>query len=497
MIRENKRKQPVYIIGFVILILFAVSFIPAGSIGGIEFKNVDIISDLKPEETSNQDFQLDYDEEFEELDESDFQLDEFVPSTDSNDTTEDVDYKDRNVFKASIFSFGIINKISGLFGADALNTFNAQPKINKEPIKGNTKQMKYFFDALKNAKRENVRIAHYGDSAIEGDLVTADLRKALQNEFGGNGVGFLSITSQDITFRMTTKHSFSDDWKSGSIFGGNPQRFPVGINGAAFVPGNKGEVKFETTRHYRDLRNFSKARLFYKDVNGGEVKYKFNTSKNETTKLKKGKDVSELVMETKRPAKSLKISVDSKGSGYFYGVSLENDPGVYVDNFPLRGNSGVDITKIDKNILKEFDDLLNYKLIILQFGLNVAGKRSADYGWYEKEMVKVVKHLQSAFPNTSILLVSVSDKSIRRGSKFTTDPSIARLLKAQWEVAKKTNIAFWNLFEAMGGKDSMPEWVDANPPLAAKDYTHFNAQGAQRVGELLSQAILQAYDEYK
>ena len=191
--------------------------------------------------------------------------------------------------------------------------------------------------------------------------------------------------------------------------------------------------------------------------------------------------------------KNLRIEFPESDQGYFYGVSLENGNGVYVDNFPLRGNSGVDLQYIPDSVLKEFRQYLDYNLIILQFGLNVAGSIKRNYSWYEREMGKVINKLKDTFPQASILMISVHDKSMKRGSSFITDPSIFKLLKAQQNIAVETKIAFWNLFEAMGGKNSMPEWVDANPPLAFKDYIHFNNEGAKKIGDMLSEALISAY----
>ena len=57
--------------------------------------------------------------------------------------------------------------------------------------------MQPFYQALsRRAKLERpVRIAYFGDSYIEGDILTADLRAYLQQHFGGCGVGFVDIAS--------------------------------------------------------------------------------------------------------------------------------------------------------------------------------------------------------------------------------------------------------------------------------------------------------------
>ena len=120
----------------------------------------------------------------------------------------------------------------------------------------------------------------------------------------------------------------------------------------------------------------------------------------------------------------------------------------------------------------------------------------AHITWYEREMVTVVNKLKKAFPKAGIVLISIHDKSQKKGSKLETDPVVLKLLEAQKNIVRKTKIAFWNLFESMGGKNSMPKWVAANPPLASKDHIHFNGQGAEKVADMFTEALLNAYKKY-
>ena len=55
--------------------------------------------------------------------------------------------------------------------------------------------MKPFYEALDHADERPVRIAYFGDSFIEADILTGDLRDMLQARFGGCGVGYVDITS--------------------------------------------------------------------------------------------------------------------------------------------------------------------------------------------------------------------------------------------------------------------------------------------------------------
>lgn len=483
MTNKNQIKDGFVLVLFVTVILFALSFIPEDtSLLGLQLKPVDIVSDLK---------------ESDDYDYSDYQFQDERESDDSKDGK----LLNDNMQKASELNFASIIPLNFLSfdGAEEENTSNDVKDITRSvKIIGNTDQLKYFFNALSQVKNDKIRIAHYGDSGIEGDLITAQLREKLQNEFGGKGVGFLAITSQDVSFRTTTKMTFSNTWESSSVFTSNPKKLPLGINGEVFTPKSSSWVEYEATpRRFKNIKTFNTVRIFYSDADNSPVTVTFDKNDKSDVKLINATTVKELTVNAKKSSKDVKIEFPNTKKGYIYGVSLEEGNGIYVDNFPLRGNSGASLKDIPADNLKDFNKLLNYKLIILQFGLNVANQRQKDFTWYEKEMATVISHLKAAFPNTSILLVGVSDKSVKKGGKFVTDPGVISLLKAQENIAKNNGIAFWNLFEAMGGPNSMPQWVESNPPKAFKDYTHFNVDGAAEIAELLSNALLDAYKNKK
>ena len=73
---------------------------------------------------------------------------------------------------------------------------------------------------------------------------------------------------------------------------------------------------------------------------------------------------------------------------------------------------------------------------------------------------------------------------------------LRRLEDAQKRAAFRADCAFWDLFEAMGGKNSMPSWVFADPPLAGKDFTHFTITGSRLIGEMFYQALIYEYYVY-
>lgn len=494
--RKNKIKQPIYLMFFTLVLAIALSFLPEHlKIFGIELKHVDVLADLK--EPKPIESETPADSNYNEDDEYYYDGEMDVIYEDENDSS--MKLNKSNINRASIAD-GLMYLISetGEFILAELDNTKTSRSLNTkdQKITGYVGQLKNFFNALDKSKTKQVRIAHFGDSMIEGDLITSEIRNILQSKYGGKGVGWLSITSQDTKFRQTTKHTFSDGWDMASVYTRNPKKLPLGISGEIFIPEREAWMQYETNRRYRTMRSFEQVRLFYSDANASSIKYSLNGEREETGRLKKGRGIQELEITGKGDLTSVRFEVP-KDAGYFYGVSLESKTGVYVDNFPLRGNSGVDLNDIDDGDLKDFAKYMDYDLVILEFGLNAVGSIKGNYSWYEKEMIKVVDKFKKAFPKASILMISVHDKAKKEGNRFVTDPEILRLLKTQQNVAKESKVAFWNLFEAMGGNNSMDEWVSANPPMAFKDYVHFNDQGARKVADMLTDALLDAYNKEK
>jgi len=62
--------------------------------------------------------------------------------------------------------------------------------------------------------------------------------------------------------------------------------------------------------------------------------------------------------------------------------------------------------------------------------------------------------------------------------------------------AFKADCGYWDLYEAMGGKNSMPSWVFAEPPLATTDFVHFNAKGAKIISKMFYNAFIFEYQQY-
>ena len=95
-----------------------------------------------------------------------------------------------------------------------------------------------------------VRIAVVGDSYIEGDIFTQDLREKLQSRFGGSGVGYVSMHTDFPGFRRSV-HQGGSGWNAhkhgekGTLnaFVGLSQHYFTPKDGARALSTYKGDKK--------------------------------------------------------------------------------------------------------------------------------------------------------------------------------------------------------------------------------------------------------------
>lgn len=344
--------------------------------------------------------------------------------------------------------------------------------------------------------KQPVRIAFFGDSFIEGDVFCGAFRDSLQSIFGGRGVGFVPITSEVAGFRNTIKHAF-DNWSTHSIIvrpdSGVQVKF--GPSGHVFRPRANNWVEYRVSKQ-RFLREFSVMKMYYANRGNATMYYTVNDSLLNTAILKKGNQVREWKYVNKN-AKSIQFEFEDADSLDVYGASFESAEGVFVDNFSLRGNSGVALDNIPEKTFKQFNEFRDYKLIILQYGLNVLRDDSSRYGWYAERMITVINKIKRSFPKASIVLLSVSDRSSNFNGEYKTAASIPALRNTQRYIAQQTGVVFWDMFEAMGGKNSMVKFVNGTPVLAAKDYTHLNFKGGRKIAGSLVQSLLYELERYE
>jgi hypothetical protein len=105
-------------------------------------------------------------------------------------------------------------------------------------------------------------------------------------------------------------------------------------------------------------------------------------------------------------------------------------------------------------------------------------------------MTDSIKNIKNSLNDTSVMLISVNDNSIKNDKgDFVSSPVIPYLVMEQQKIAYLTNSSFWNLYYVMGGENSMVTYV--NNKFANYDYTHLNFTGGKKVSDTLYSAFME------
>lgn len=352
-----------------------------------------------------------------------------------------------------------------------------------------------LFVAMENASTDPMRILHYGDSQLEGDRISAYLRERFQTAFGGGGVGMVpavqSVGAMTVVQTASPQLPRFFAYNMGEHLGSG--RYGVmaqvaQLSGSAMFTFRTSEM--EGVPH---SKKFSKITMACSGTGkataiNGDVRVEMTDNTAEPGGYK--------LLTATLPSPTSKVSVSASGKMDIYGIMLDQANGISLDNVPMRGCSGTIFTLIDRKTIEPFFKRSNVKLIILQYGGNSVpymNKEKSIQG-YKKSLIAQVKLFQSMAPDAKILFIGPADMSTNVKGEKQTYPQLEPTIEILKQVCDETGIAFWNLYEAMGGHNSMIKWVDSN--LAGKDYLHFTREGASKVADMLFNTYKMYYRFY-
>ena len=365
-----------------------------------------------------------------------------------------------------------------------------------------------FFDpvfrAFERARREGrtVRIAHYGDSQIELDRISSNLREALQLRFGGEGTGMFPAftTTPMASASRTTSGSFVSYRMVGDSTTRRVRHNRYGVLAQMSGLTGGGTVNIRVPKQKTTLDNvkhFSSVSLLYGRASEGFSAQAVSDTMKPKAIVRELDGITWMTWQFSAPVE--RASLQLKGSAEIYGVATDGKAGVTVDNIPLRGSTGTILTRIPQDLMKASYELDDTRLIILQFGGNfVPSARSAkSISYYMDKVRDQIAYFQEVAPEAKILFIGPSDMGSfsggERGGTFYRLPEVVDSLKA---TTLRCGAAYWDLYRMMGGHNSMVQWVRHQPPYAGPDYIHFTTTGARLVGETLSRSLLTYYDFY-
>jgi hypothetical protein len=347
-------------------------------------------------------------------------------------------------------------------------------------------QVRSLFSDLQQGKRSSLHIAYFADSITEGDVITEVLRRDLQHDFGGKGVGFQGMAPRDATYKDSFIHRPSKEWVRADLHDWRKDHgIPLGINGEAYrlSPGSaSARLRLEQLPSAAQPW-YDRATLYWGkgDLGMDAAGAHFD--------LKGESDFNAFPIPLS-PQARLDLSFSTGPHTWLYGVRLDSPQGLGLDNFTFRGNAGDALQDLAPAMLQQCQKALGYDLVLLHFGINALHHGETDFHWYRAMLRKSFEHFKQNLPGAKIVVVSVMDHAERVDGEIVSDTSLPYVLAAQQAAAKDSGLWFINLYAMMGGQGVMRSWVEAKEPLANKDYTHPNRRGGARLAKYLETALL-------
>jgi len=366
---------------------------------------------------------------------------------------------------------------------------------------GNLSYFHSFFEKAEVARAEHkiVRVLYFGDSQIELDRFSSNLREFFQEKFGGSGPGMVpfcqTIPSGAINQSCSGEFSCYSLWgeyhsnREGDY---GPLAKMYRISGSNSFSASAPNRKGETDR--RD--SYSNVSLLINNLSG-----KFNAELTDRINhAKYAQPVDSLgiqLVEFPMNFATRSFSISMQGNANIYSVLIDGGFGVAVDNIAMRGASGLHFTSMRDSLMRLTFQMLDVGMIILQYGGNavpgLSGEKSIEI--YVANLISQIKYLQRVAPNIPILFIGPSDMLSIVDGELKTYRHLPYLIEKLSEEIPKSGAAFWNMYHVMGGANSMRAWVKKG--WAGNDYVHFTPKGAQEIANVLMQTFETMYERWR
>lgn len=333
------------------------------------------------------------------------------------------------------------------------------------------------------AAGKHCRIAFAGDSYIEGDIFTQDVRALLQEEYGGSGVGYMNMQSEFPGFRRSVRQS--------------------GKGWTAHLPGEKGFVSaYEWlaecyfTNSGSAVAEYAGANKIPRTDSWTVSRYLFIAGRDcsivtvadgaETSHAVEGGEGVQQILVSGTQTRKFAVKTDGQDI-ISLGVWLETNEGIGVDCMSSRGFSGLTLAGVDGGICAEMRRFVDYDLIVLEFGINAISAGQKSFNVYCDKMTEVVKHLRNCYPESDFMIMGVGDRGTKKGGTVHSAVSMQFMTEAQRLCARRCGVLFWDTRAAMGGEDAIVDWTSRG--LANKDYIHLNHKGGAELAREFVNAL--------
>ena len=354
-----------------------------------------------------------------------------------------------------------------------------------------------FFRALKERTQGPVRVLHYGDSTLAGDGIAKTVRTRMQANFGYGGPGFF-VAGMDPRWmrRDDVRVDRTGDWNIQTIlFGGNNGRY--GLGGVVAKPRGKNQLLISPPKP--NLAMGEHLELYaQKSQREATPVFEVNGKKIESLKKIEHKTFDQWIYDSTDPISRVKITI-AEPNLEVYGAVIEAARGITWETTAVVGVASGSLRQFDSAHLAEQTTARNPDLIVVMLGgneTNHGGLLTPEGRVYKEGFTAALKILRQGAPKAACLVMSPLDQGVLNDNGLITSrPLIERMVTYQRQVSLENGCAFWNTWQFMGGRDSFARWLSQG--LAWTDLNHLTEKGLTRIGNALSEALLQSYQRFE
>ena len=173
-----------------------------------------------------------------------------------------------------------------------------------------------------------------------------------------------------------------------------------------------------------------------------------------------------------------------------YGLQFENDEAGFA--YHAVGVNGADVPAYLRcDLLGQHLGSVNPDVVIFGIGINDANTTRFNAGFYRDNYDKLIAKILAVDPETQFIFITNNDSYYRR--RYPNE-NAREVREVMIQLAEKYNGAVWDLFNIMGGLDSISQWQGYG--LAQSDKIHFTRGGYELVGDLFYSAFVKAYEKH-
>jgi LysM repeat protein len=331
-------------------------------------------------------------------------------------------------------------------------------------------------DSLLN-KNSLYRIIHFGDSHIQADKLTSEIRKQFQKEAqnGGSGIIFPyslcgSFGPAGVQSKIQGKYSYATQLK-------NPSALPIGLMGYTITLPKESKIFMQFDDKFQGKLSKSITIWVHSQLDSTHIQLDENWELTNRKSL--GQGIYTYSYETKNIQNQ--ITIKSKSNAAFWGLEFNADSGVSYQQNGLVGAQFTHLIKHEEQVILQLS-AIKPDLIIFSYGTNEAYD-NIDSKFYFEKVSKFINQLKTNLPTTSILITNAPDT--RSGGK--TPISQVNVNETLKKVSVQCQTAYFDLNKAMGGWGSLYNWQKKG--FVLNDQLHFNKDGAKVLGQLITYAI--------